>query len=201
MARTARAGGSSDQCGRRALCALPKKQPLCRNRSASGDGLRRAARHQNRRWQGKGKIWPCRGTTADRAGVIFAKLFAGLLAAEFGQGQTRSLQDLDGLFAARLGQCRQTMGQASHSKAQPDENRQHQGHQSGAHLQHGAWLAEKFGLVDEICALINGTIAGREGAEEITLYRSLDVHAQDIERAAFVHAKASAQGLGTPVSL
>jgi ornithine cyclodeaminase/alanine dehydrogenase-like protein (mu-crystallin family) len=56
-------------------------------------------------------------------------------------------------------------------------------------------------LVGEIGALLNGTIAGRESADEITLYRSLGVPAQDIELAAFVYAKARAQGLGTPVSL
>lgn len=54
-------------------------------------------------------------------------------------------------------------------------------------------------LRGEIGATLEGTAPGRTNADEITLYRSLGVPAQDIELANFVYAAARQRGLGTHV--
>lgn len=54
-------------------------------------------------------------------------------------------------------------------------------------------------LRGEIGALLEGTVPGRDRAEDVTLYRSLGVPAQDIELANFLYAAAVHQGLGTRV--
>ncbi len=54
-------------------------------------------------------------------------------------------------------------------------------------------------LRGEIGATLEGTAPGRASPDEITLYRSLGVPAQDIELANFVYAAARLRGLGTQV--
>ncbi len=56
-------------------------------------------------------------------------------------------------------------------------------------------------VIGEIGAVLNGEVRGRQDAEEITLYRSLGVPAQDIELANFIYQKAKDLGLGTRVML
>ncbi|WP_068296709.1 ornithine cyclodeaminase family protein [Pararhodobacter sp. CCB-MM2] len=56
-------------------------------------------------------------------------------------------------------------------------------------------------LRGEVGAAMAGQAPGRRNAEEITLYRSLGVPAQDIEFANHFVALAQAAGLGTPVAL
>lgn len=56
-------------------------------------------------------------------------------------------------------------------------------------------------LVGEVGEVLNGTARGRQSADEITLYRSLGVPAEDIELANFVYQKAKSLGLGAEVSL
>ncbi len=54
-------------------------------------------------------------------------------------------------------------------------------------------------LRGEIGAALEGSAPGRQSSEEITLYRSLGVPAQDIELANFLYATARQQGLGQSV--
>lgn len=60
---------------------------------------------------------------------------------------------------------------------------------------------ERSQLVGEVGEVLNGTAPGRRAADEITLYRSLGVPAEDIELANFVYQKARSLGLGAVVSL
>jgi ornithine cyclodeaminase len=62
-------------------------------------------------------------------------------------------------------------------------------------------IIDRSHIIGEIGAVLNGDLRGRQGASEITLYRSLGVPAQDIELANIVYQKAKALGLGTEVSL
>ena len=45
--------------------------------------------------------------------------------------------------------------------------------------------------------VVNGTIAGRESDDEITLFKSVGLAVQDISCAALVYAKAKEAGTGT----
>lgn len=54
-------------------------------------------------------------------------------------------------------------------------------------------------VLAEIGAVLAGAAPGRESAQEITLYRSLGVAAQDLAAAAHVLARAEAEGRGTVV--
>ncbi|MDP3342355.1 ornithine cyclodeaminase family protein [Frigidibacter sp.] len=56
-------------------------------------------------------------------------------------------------------------------------------------------------LRGEIGAVLEGSAPGRECPEDITIYRSLGVPAQDIELANFLYNAARQQGLGTQVEL
>ncbi|MAY63523.1 MAG: ornithine cyclodeaminase [Rhizobiales bacterium] len=60
-------------------------------------------------------------------------------------------------------------------------------------------LISKDHLKGEIGAVINGAIPGRTSDDQITLYRSLGVPAQDIEFANFFYAVARSKGLGATV--
>ncbi len=62
-------------------------------------------------------------------------------------------------------------------------------------------IIDRSRIVGEIGAMLNGVVRGRSAMDEITLYRSLGVPAQDIELANFVYEKARAAGLGTFVSM
>jgi ornithine cyclodeaminase len=55
-------------------------------------------------------------------------------------------------------------------------------------------------LAGEIGAVLQGQVAGRSTAEQITLYRSLGVAAQDLAAAHHVLARARAEGRGQPVT-
>ena len=56
-------------------------------------------------------------------------------------------------------------------------------------------------LRGEIGALLGGDIAGRADADQITIYRSLGVAAQDLAAAHHVLTRAQAEGRGQTVSL
>ncbi|WP_374306502.1 ornithine cyclodeaminase family protein [Dongia sp.] len=56
-------------------------------------------------------------------------------------------------------------------------------------------------IAGELGAVLSGALPGRANADEITLYRSLGVPAQDIALANLVYEKARATGLGTDISL
>jgi ornithine cyclodeaminase len=60
-------------------------------------------------------------------------------------------------------------------------------------------VSEKH-ILGEIGAVLNGTVPGRQSADDITLYRSLGVPAQDIELANFLYCAARASGAGARVS-
>ena len=62
-------------------------------------------------------------------------------------------------------------------------------------------LLDRSKIVGEIGAALNGDVRGRSTNDEITLYRSLGVPAQDIELANFVYQKAIDLGRGVEVSL
>jgi ornithine cyclodeaminase/alanine dehydrogenase-like protein (mu-crystallin family) len=62
-------------------------------------------------------------------------------------------------------------------------------------------LLDRSRIVGEIGAALNGEVRGRSTHDEITLYRSLGVPAQDIELANFVYEKAKDLGRGVVVSL
>lgn len=53
----------------------------------------------------------------------------------------------------------------------------------------------------EIGSVLAGQAAGRSSRDEITVYRSLGIAAQDLAAAHFVHSQAKARGLGHQVSL
>lgn len=55
-------------------------------------------------------------------------------------------------------------------------------------------------LKGEIGALLSGEIGGRESGEQITIYRSLGIAAQDLAAAHHVYARARDEGLGQRVS-
>lgn len=55
-------------------------------------------------------------------------------------------------------------------------------------------------IAGEIGGVLSGVVPGRQSAEEITVYKSLGVAAQDIVTARHVYALAMEQGLGTPVA-
>jgi alanine dehydrogenase len=56
-------------------------------------------------------------------------------------------------------------------------------------------------VLGEIGEVANGTIAGRLGAGDITLFKSLGVSAEDLAAAHFVLTRAEAQGIGQVVEL
>ena len=62
-------------------------------------------------------------------------------------------------------------------------------------------LIDRSRIVGEIGAALIGEARGRSANDEITLYRSLGVPAQDIELANFVYQKAKERGLGVEVPL
>ena len=64
-----------------------------------------------------------------------------------------------------------------------------------------AGLMDRGHIRGEIGAVFAGALPGRENADEITLYRSLGVPAQDIELARFIYFRAQERGLGVTVTL
>jgi len=56
-------------------------------------------------------------------------------------------------------------------------------------------------IAGEIGEVLSGKVAGRTGAEQITVYKSLGIAAQDLALATEVLARARAAGAGTPVVL
>ena len=56
-------------------------------------------------------------------------------------------------------------------------------------------------LKGEIGALLSGGISGRESADQITIYRSLGIAAQDLAAAHHVLERARAEGRGQTVRL
>ena len=64
-----------------------------------------------------------------------------------------------------------------------------------------AILIDRSHIRGEIGAVFAGALPGRENADEITLYRSLGVPAQDIELARFIYLRARERGLGVTVTL
>ncbi len=65
----------------------------------------------------------------------------------------------------------------------------------------GSGLIEPGHIRGEIGAVVNGDLAGRGGDDEVTLYRSLGVPAQDIEIANFLYAAARAKKIGIRIQL
>ena len=63
----------------------------------------------------------------------------------------------------------------------------------------GSFRAED--LKGEIGALLSGGITGRESADQITIYRSLGIAAQDLAAAHHVLERAKAEGRGQTVRL
>lgn len=61
-------------------------------------------------------------------------------------------------------------------------------------------IIEQSDIRGEIGATLEGIAPGRVSDDEITLYRSLGVPAQDIELANFVYAAARSRSLGTPIT-
>lgn len=68
-------------------------------------------------------------------------------------------------------------------------------------LQAIGWQALDAGQVTEIGQIAAGTAAGRTGADQLTVYKSVGVAAQDAAAAALVLATARQRGVGTSVSL
>jgi ornithine cyclodeaminase/alanine dehydrogenase-like protein (mu-crystallin family) len=62
-------------------------------------------------------------------------------------------------------------------------------------------LIDRARIVGEIGAVLNGDAPGRADPDEITLYRSLGIPAQDIALADFAFRKAVARGVGVNVNL
>jgi len=62
-------------------------------------------------------------------------------------------------------------------------------------------LAEREGVVNPVRAelgeLLTGTAPGRAGADEITLFESLGLAAEDLAAASYLYEKASRLGAGT----
>lgn len=56
-------------------------------------------------------------------------------------------------------------------------------------------------LIGEIGAVLNGALGGRSGAEEITMFKSLGMAAEDLYAAQMIYLSAAASGIGTRVSL
>jgi ornithine cyclodeaminase len=56
-------------------------------------------------------------------------------------------------------------------------------------------------IVGEIGEVLIGSVAGRESADEITLFESLGLGVEDVAAAHYVYDRAREQGRGTPVSL
>jgi ornithine cyclodeaminase len=52
-------------------------------------------------------------------------------------------------------------------------------------------------IVGEIGDVLNGTVAGRRSAEDVTVYKSLGVAAQDLAAATLVYRRAVERGIGT----
>lgn len=56
-------------------------------------------------------------------------------------------------------------------------------------------------IIGEIGEVLIGTKAGRQSAEEITIYKSLGITAQDLSAAHHVYVQAKAQAIGTKIDL
>jgi ornithine cyclodeaminase len=56
-------------------------------------------------------------------------------------------------------------------------------------------------IVAEIGEVLSGSVPGRRSADEVTIYKSLGVAAQDLAAATFVHQRAVALGQGTVAPL
>jgi ornithine cyclodeaminase len=59
----------------------------------------------------------------------------------------------------------------------------------------------KAHILGEIGQVLAGTVPGRTGASDITLYKSLGIVAQDLFAAAHIYARALADGAGVEVDL
>ncbi|MDB4907989.1 MAG: Delta(1)-pyrroline-2-carboxylate reductase [Gemmatimonadetes bacterium] len=56
-------------------------------------------------------------------------------------------------------------------------------------------------IVGEIGELLLGSVAGRRGSEEVTLFKSLGIAIEDLASASYIYRKALEQGVGTSVEL
>jgi ornithine cyclodeaminase len=56
-------------------------------------------------------------------------------------------------------------------------------------------------VVAEIGEVLSGSVPGRRSAEEVTVYKSLGIAAQDLAAATLVHSRAVVQGIGTLATL
>jgi ornithine cyclodeaminase len=56
-------------------------------------------------------------------------------------------------------------------------------------------------ILGELGDLIAGSVAGRAGRDEITLFKSLGLAVEDVAALRHIHEKARASGAGTPISL
>lgn len=54
-------------------------------------------------------------------------------------------------------------------------------------------------ILGEIGEVANGSVAGRTGPGDITIYKSLVIAAQDLAAAHYVTARAKVSGIGQPV--
>ena len=76
------------------------------------------------------------------------------------------------------------------------DSRESVSHEAGDFL-----LAEREGVVNQVRAelgeLLTGTATGRSGDEEITLFESLGLAAEDLAAAAYLYRKAATQAVGT----
>ena len=77
------------------------------------------------------------------------------------------------------------------------DSRESVSHEAGDYL-----LAERDGVVNPVRAelgeLLTGTAPGRAAADEITVFESLGLAAEDLAAASYLYEKAARQGAGTP---
>jgi ornithine cyclodeaminase len=64
-----------------------------------------------------------------------------------------------------------------------------------------AGAIDKSHILGEIGRVLDGTVTGRTGARDITLYKSLGIVAQDLFAGAHIYARALADGAGVEVDL
>jgi len=64
-----------------------------------------------------------------------------------------------------------------------------------------AGLVSESHILGEIGDVLNGSIVGRTGDDDITVYKSLGVAAQDLAAAHVIYERAVRDGIGTRVVL